>query len=86
MADRYIDFESDPYMSGFGMVAALAAMADPYGVTERRNDGTVGAPPANPNKVIPKGCKEFMIEGERIVALSYKRALKKFQKLKKNKE
>jgi hypothetical protein len=80
--ESYLNFE-DPYMTGFGLVAAMAAMASPYGVAERRNDGTVGAPPSNPKRVIPNGCKEFRIHGEVIVALSYERALKKYAKLKK---
>ena len=37
--------------------------------------------PLNPKKIIPKGCQEFDINGHKIIALSYKRALVKYNKL-----
>lgn len=37
--------------------------------------------PSNPKKIIPKGCQEFDINGHKIIALSYKRALIKYEKL-----
>jgi hypothetical protein len=55
---------------------ALTA-ADKRGYQE---DGLYGAPPTNPKTVIPKGHKQFFINGEEIWALNHKNALKKYQK------
>jgi hypothetical protein len=67
------------------MLLAMMALAaiepldyDPYGSKRR---GRKYVPEKDPEKPIPKGHKEFNINGQIVYALNYKNALKKVKKL-----
>lgn len=69
--------------STIGILTALTAMYACYSSISEKgtNDGSIGhGIPDKPKDVIPNGCKEYWIEGERIIAISEKSAVKKYNR------
>ena len=67
--------------SGYLQVLMAMAMIS-EGMAHQSNSGRKFEPDLTPKKkVIPKGCKEFDINGVMIVAMNYKSACKKYNKM-----
>ncbi|AFF28060.1 gp62 [Sphingomonas phage PAU] len=66
-------------LAGLAMLSALGAMEkygkEYYGEPERESKE-----PKEIVKPIPNGCKEYVIEGKTIIAISEKSAMKKFKR------
>ncbi len=70
-------------MNKLGYIQVLAALSALAESTEfKASKGRKFEPDLMPpKKVIPKGLKEFEIDGHKVLALNYKNALKKVKKL-----
>jgi hypothetical protein len=72
--------------STLGALMALGLMSASANTWSGTNDGSLGhGVPDKVKKVIPKGCKEYTMRGETVVATSEKRAWKKIDKILKKK-
>lgn len=69
-------------------LATMMAMASGFDMPSERGKNYLRPEDIDmtpPKKIIPKGCKVYIIEGEEIVAISEKSAIKKYEKKFKNK-
>ena len=65
------------------ILASMMAMASQYDMSSERGRNNLRPEDVDmtpPKKIIPKGCKVFIIEGKEIIAMNEKSAQKKCQK------